>query len=85
MLAELELKNDDSVSAKETFRAAGEATNGKDSSATLSPVGYFLLCTFILVLFKYHCPDAKNCFTYVNFQCAVFLEIIFASHLVLVI
>ncbi|XP_022966619.1 protein CTR9 homolog isoform X1 [Cucurbita maxima] len=36
MLGELELKNDDWVRAKETFRAAGEATDGKDSYATLS-------------------------------------------------
>ncbi|XP_030942518.1 protein CTR9 homolog [Quercus lobata] len=36
MLGELELKNDDWVKAKETFRAASDATDGKDSYATLS-------------------------------------------------
>ncbi|XP_050382212.1 protein CTR9 homolog [Argentina anserina] len=36
MLGDLELKNDDWVKAKETFRAASEATEGKDSFATLS-------------------------------------------------
>ncbi|XP_004288975.1 PREDICTED: RNA polymerase-associated protein CTR9 homolog [Fragaria vesca subsp. vesca] len=36
MLGDLELKNDDWVKAKETFRAASEATEGKDSYATLS-------------------------------------------------
>ncbi|XP_015889352.2 protein CTR9 homolog [Ziziphus jujuba] len=36
MLGDLELKNDDWVKAKETFRAANEATEGKDSYATLS-------------------------------------------------
>ncbi|KAL9676889.1 hypothetical protein QQ045_005110 [Rhodiola kirilowii] len=36
MLGSLELKNDDWVKAKETFRAASEATDGKDSYATLS-------------------------------------------------
>lgn len=36
MLGDLELKNDDWVKAKETFRAASEATDGKDSYATLS-------------------------------------------------
>ncbi|KAK7328850.1 hypothetical protein VNO77_22976 [Canavalia gladiata] len=36
MLGELELKNDDWVKAKETLRAASDATNGKDSYATLS-------------------------------------------------
>ena len=38
MLGDLELKNDDWVKAKETFRAASEATDGKDSYATLSLV-----------------------------------------------
>lgn len=38
MLGELELKNDDWVKAKETFRAASDATDGKDSYATLSLV-----------------------------------------------
>lgn len=41
MLGDLELKNDDWVKAKETFRAANEATEGKDSYATLSLVGIF--------------------------------------------
>ncbi|WOH08975.1 hypothetical protein DCAR_0728426 [Daucus carota subsp. sativus] len=35
MLGDLELKNDDWVKAKETFKAANDATNGKDSYATL--------------------------------------------------
>ncbi|KAM7513045.1 hypothetical protein LguiB_011920 [Lonicera macranthoides] len=35
MLGDLELKNDDWVKAKETFRAAQDATDGKDSYATL--------------------------------------------------
>lgn len=38
MLGDLELKNDDWVKAKETYRAASEATEGKDSYATLSLV-----------------------------------------------
>ncbi|KAJ6792120.1 protein CTR9-like protein [Iris pallida] len=36
MLGNLELKSDDWVKAKDTFRAAKDATNGKDSYATLS-------------------------------------------------
>ncbi|CAK9141000.1 unnamed protein product [Ilex paraguariensis] len=36
MLGDLELKNDDWVKAKDTFRAAKDATDGKDSYATLS-------------------------------------------------
>lgn len=48
MLGELELKNDDWVKAKETLRAASDATDGKDSYATLSLVcllfnGHFIL------------------------------------------
>lgn len=35
MLGDLELKNDDWVKAKDTFRAAKDATDGKDSYATL--------------------------------------------------
>lgn len=38
MLGDLELKNDDWVKAKETFRAASDATDGKDSYSTLSLV-----------------------------------------------
>ena len=38
MLGSLEFKNDDWVKAKETFRAARDATDGKDSYATLSLV-----------------------------------------------
>lgn len=38
MLGDLELKNDDWVKAKETLRAASEATEGKDSYDTLSLV-----------------------------------------------
>ncbi|CAK7352480.1 unnamed protein product [Dovyalis caffra] len=44
MLGDLELKNDDWVKAKETFRAASEATDGKDSYATLS-----LVCILFIV------------------------------------
>ncbi|KAF9611843.1 hypothetical protein IFM89_036487 [Coptis chinensis] len=36
MLGALELKNDDWLTAKETFRAAREATDGKDSYSALS-------------------------------------------------
>ncbi|KAL1363930.1 protein CTR9 homolog [Arachis hypogaea] len=36
MLGDLELKNDDWVKAKETLRAASDATDGKDSYATLA-------------------------------------------------
>ncbi|EOY30289.1 Binding isoform 1 [Theobroma cacao] len=36
MLGDLELKNDDWVKAKETFRSASDATDGKDSYAILS-------------------------------------------------
>ncbi|KAK8523258.1 hypothetical protein V6N13_113206 [Hibiscus sabdariffa] len=36
MLGDLELKNDDWVKAKETLRSASDATDGKDSYATLS-------------------------------------------------
>lgn len=35
MLGDLELKNDDWVKAKDTFKAAKDATDGKDSYATL--------------------------------------------------
>lgn len=42
MLGTLELKNDDWVKAKETFRAAKDATDGKDSYSTLALV-YFSL------------------------------------------
>lgn len=38
MLGNLELKNDDWIKAKETLRAARDATEGKDSYATLSLV-----------------------------------------------
>lgn len=38
MLGDLELKSDDWVKAKDTFRAARDATNGKDSYSTLSLV-----------------------------------------------
>lgn len=52
MLGELELKNDDWVKAKETFRAASDATDGKDSYATLSLVHMlFTVCAFIVVKF----------------------------------
>ena len=46
MLGDLELKNDDWVKAKETFRAAQDATDGKDSYATL--------CLVHILLFKAH-------------------------------
>lgn len=53
MLGDLELKNDDWVKAKETFRAAGDATDGKDSYATLSLVHIFfifgILPTFLCI------------------------------------
>ncbi|WZY84448.1 hypothetical protein YC2023_030832 [Brassica napus] len=39
LLGELELKNDDWVKAKETLRAANDATDGKDSYAILSLCG----------------------------------------------
>lgn len=35
MLGDLELKNDDWVKAKDTFKAATDAPDGKDSYATL--------------------------------------------------
>lgn len=35
MLGDLELKNDDWVKAKDTFKAAKDASDGKDSYATL--------------------------------------------------
>lgn len=35
MLGDLELKNDDWVKAKETFRAAKDATDGTDSYAAV--------------------------------------------------
>lgn len=50
MLGELELKNDDWVKAKETLRAASDATDGKDSYATLSLV-CLLLSSHFTVLF----------------------------------
>jgi uncharacterized protein HemY len=54
MLGELELKNDDWVKAKETFRAASDATDGKDSYATLSLVCIlFTVHAFIVIIF--HC------------------------------
>lgn len=49
MLGELELKNDDWVKAKETLRAASDATDGKDSYATLS-----LVCRFFNTHFTYY-------------------------------
>lgn len=42
MLGDLELKNDDWVKAKETFRAAKDATDGNDSYATLCLVHMFV-------------------------------------------
>lgn len=53
MLGDLELKNDDWVKAKETFRAASEATEGKDSYATLSLVCIVLVCMLLSILFRY--------------------------------
>lgn len=78
MLGELELKNDDWVRAKETFRAAGEATDGKDSYATLSLVSYFSLCTFILVVKYYYLVSKKGLP-----MCHVSGSRVFASHIVL--
>jgi RNA polymerase-associated protein CTR9 len=46
MLGELELKNDDWVKAKETLRAASDATDGKDSYATLSLVSLLFSAHF---------------------------------------
>lgn len=46
ILGDLELKSDDWVKAKETFRAAREATDGKDSYTTLSLVQNFLVYIF---------------------------------------
>ncbi|XP_029125901.1 protein CTR9 homolog [Cajanus cajan] len=60
MLGELELKNDDWVKAKETLRAASDATDGKDSYATLS---LYMGCDlsmaylFLLILFCLQYPD----------------------------
>ena len=53
MLGDLELKNDDWVKAKETFRAASDATEGKDSYATLSLVRvYSKMCmSAFMILF----------------------------------
>ena len=42
MLGDLELKNDDWVKAKETFRAAKDMANGNDSYASLCLVHIFL-------------------------------------------
>lgn len=57
MLGDLELKNDDWVKAKETFRAASDATDGKDSYATLSLVHIFfvfgILPTFLYTSWYY--------------------------------
>lgn len=44
MLGDLEIKNDDWVKAKETFRAAKDAIDGNESYATLC-----LVCTQILI------------------------------------
>lgn len=46
LLGELELKNDDWVKAKETFRAASDATDGKDSYAILSLVYFYFHFSF---------------------------------------
>lgn len=48
MLGDLELKNDDWVKAKETFRAGSEATDGKDSYSALSLVRHLILFVFRL-------------------------------------
>lgn len=40
MLGDLELKIDDWIKAKETLRAAKDATDGKDSYSTLALVCY---------------------------------------------
>nr|KYP34398.1 RNA polymerase-associated protein CTR9 isogeny [Cajanus cajan] len=52
MLGELELKNDDWVKAKETLRAASDATDGKDSYATLSLV-FLLFSAHFTLLYLY--------------------------------
>ena len=53
MLGDLELKNDDWVKAKETFRAASEASEGKHSYDTLSLVRLFFQSACISETF--HC------------------------------
>ncbi|GAB2292607.1 Protein CTR9 [Dionaea muscipula] len=48
MLGSLELKNDEWVKAKETFRAASEAMGGNDSYASLCLVCvFFSICIFV--------------------------------------
>lgn len=44
MLGDLELKNDDWVKAKETFRAAKDATDGTDSYAAVCLVLTYSKC-----------------------------------------
>ena len=51
MLGDLELKNDDWVKAKETLRAASDATDGKDSYATLALVCLFGAHFTLLILY----------------------------------
>ncbi|RVX05411.1 Protein CTR9-like [Vitis vinifera] len=49
MLGDLELKNDDWVKAKETFRSASDATDGKDSYATLSLASHMYVLALVRV------------------------------------
>ena len=50
MLGHLELKNDDWVKAKDTFKAAKGASNSKDSYATVSGE-YIILIAFVFQFF----------------------------------
>lgn len=59
MLGSLELKNDDWVKAKETLRAAKDATEGVDSYATLALVSnhalyFFHLCYIWFEDYRFH-------------------------------
>lgn len=49
MLGDLELKNDDWVKAKETFRTAKDSTDAKDSYAAVCLVHNFFRIVFIIV------------------------------------
>lgn len=67
MLGDLELKNDDWVKAKETLRAASEATEGKDSYDTLSLVCIFSLQCYIEIPWKtYYCNLLLLIFVFIS-------------------
>lgn len=53
MLGDLELRIDDWLKAKDTFRAAKDATDGKDSYATLALVQIFLNFIINFLDFRY--------------------------------